>query len=361
MILTILIAFISIIGLLVLHEFGHFIVAKKFGVKVEEFGVGYPPRLFGKKFGETLYSLNLIPFGAFVRMPGEIEKNSDSGSFSAQPVWKRVLIAFSGVLSFWLMSVVLFSIVFNLGTPVSISDEENSNLIEPKVQIVGISPDSPAQIAGIKVGDTIKQFSPAESGIQFPINKVKEVHELTEKDKGQEVIFTIERGKEIFTASLVPRVSPPIGEGALGIALIRTAIKSYPWWKSPLQGIGATFNTTSMIIQGYGQAIKNVIFGKPTGVELIGPVGVVNLLAQASQLGINYFLQFIGIIAIYIALFNILPIPSVDGGKILFLGIEAIRKKPVSEKIEQNITTFFFGLLILLMIFVTIKDITRLF
>jgi len=375
MFLTILIAFISLIGLITLHEFGHFVLAKKFGIKVEEFGIGYPPRLFGKKIGETIYSINLLPFGAFVRFPGEIGKREDKQSFSAQPVSKRALVAFGGVLSFWIISAILFSIVMGIGAPTAISDEENHNLIEPKVQIAVVAFNSPAQVAGIKPGDTIKQFSifnypskarvgdegEAFSDLQFSINKVKEVQELTEKYKGEEIILTIERGKEVFDVKLVPRVLPPVGEGAMGVALVRTAIKSYPWWISPWQGILRTFNLTGAIVQGYGQAIKNVISGKPSGVELVGPVGVIHLFTQVSQLGVNYFLQFIGMIAIYIALFNILPIPAVDGGKLLFLGIEFARKKPVSEKIEQNVTALCFSLLIILMIFITIKDIAKLF
>jgi len=128
---------------------------------------------------------------------------------------------------------------------------------------------------------------------------------------------------------------------------------------APWQGIVATVNMTGAVIQGYGQAIKNIIENKPSGVELMGPVGIFHLFTQVSKLGVSYFLQFIGMIAIYIAIFNILPIPAVDGGKLLFLGIEAVRKKPVSQKIEQNITVAFFMILIALMVLVTIKDITK--
>jgi regulator of sigma E protease len=364
MVFTVFIVFISLIGLIVLHEFGHFILAKFFGVKVEEFGVGYPPRLTGKRFGETLYSLNLLPFGAFVKIEGEIGKSDNQRSFSAQSIWKRALIVLGGVLSFWLISALLFSIVFSLGTRMAVDDNEN-NLNDPKVQIAQIAPNSPAQMAGLKPGDTIKEFS--IFNFQFSIFKVKELQELIEKYKGQEITLTIERRPteggypEVFNVSLVPRVSPPAGEGAMGVALVRTAIKSYPWWESPWQGILATLNMTGDIIQGYGLAIKNVISGGPSGVEMMGPVGVFHLFYKSSQLGINYFLQFLGMIAIYLAIFNILPIPAVDGGKLLFLGIEAIRKKPISEKVEQNVTGAFFLLLILLMILVTIKDISRLF
>ena len=355
-----LIAFLSLIGLIILHEFGHFILAKRFGVKVEEFGIFLPPRLIGKKIGETIYSLNLLPFGAFVKLYGEVDQEEkEYWSFTQKPIWQRVLIVIGGVVSFWIISAILLSIVMGLGAPTAISDEENENLVDPKVQIAAVAPNSPAEIAGIKPGDTIRKFS--IFNFQFSIDKVKEVQELTEKYKGEEVILTIERGKEIFEVSLVPRVSPSKGEGAMGVALVRTAIKSYPWYQAPIQGIIATGNLTMAVIKGWAQALFLAIKGEPTGVQLMGPVGILGLFAQVGQLGINYFLQFIAIISIYIALFNILPIPALDGGKLVFLGIEAVRKRPVSTKTEQQITTVFFALLIALTIWVTIKDIVRLF
>lgn len=359
MVLTILIAFIGLVGLLVLHEFGHFILAKKFGVRVDEFGIGYPPRIFGKKIGETIYSLNLLPFGAFVKLPGETEKTDDPHGFSRQAIWKRALIVFGGVLSFWLIAVIIFSITSGLGTPVAIGDDAAGNLVDPKVQIVAVLADSPAKMAGLTAGDSIKQLT--VNGQQSAINKVKELQDLTEQYKGREIILTVERGKEVFDVSLIPRVSPPSGEGPIGVSLVRTAVKSYPWYLTPWQGILTTFNMTGAVIEGYGQAIKNLIAGKPTGVEMVGPVGVFHLLTQVSRLGLSYFLQFIGMIAIYIAIFNILPIPAVDGGRLLFLGMEAVRRKPISEKVEQKVTVAFFGLLLMLMVWVTIKDVSKLF
>ncbi|MDP2864125.1 MAG: M50 family metallopeptidase [bacterium] len=371
MVFTTIIAFVSLIGLMILHEFGHFVVAKRFGVKVEEFGIGYPPRIFGKKFGETIYSLNLLPFGAFVKIYGEENKIEHERSFSQKPIWQRVLIVLGGVVSFWIISVILLSIVMGLGTPTIISDEENGELVNPRVQIAAVAPGSPAEKAELEAGDTIKkiiinpeQILPELYGTgsqQLTINTVKEVQEFTNLYRGKEVTLTIERGKEVFETSLVPRVSPPDGEGAMGVALVRTAIKSYPWYEAPFRGILTTGNLTVAVIQGWAQALGNLIKRLPTGVQLMGPVGIFSLFAQAGQLGVIYFLQFIAIISIYIALFNILPIPALDGGKLLFLGIEAVRRKPVSQKIEQNITVAFFMILIALMVLVTIKDVVRLF
>ncbi len=350
MLFIILIAFVSLIGLLVIHEFGHFILAKKFGVKVEEFGVGLPPRIFGKKIGETIYSVNLLPFGAFVKICGEDESVDDAASFRKKPFWQRALILLGGVLSFWLVAAILLGVVMGLGVPNVIDDEANGNLINPKVQIAAIAPDSPAEKAGLKVGDTIKQF-----------NKIKEVQEFTNLHKGEEIILTIERGKEILEFSLVPRILPPEGEGAMGVALVRTAIKKYAWYQAPVRGLSSTGYLTVAIVKGWVQALGKLARGVPTGVQLMGPVGIFSLFTQVSQLGIVYFLQFIAIIAVHLALLNVLPIPALDGGKLLFLTIERIRGRPINEKIERKITVFFFTLLIVLIIWITIKDIMRIF
>ncbi len=359
MFLQIVIAFISIVSLVSLHELGHFLVAKKFGVRVEELGIGYPPRIFGKKIGETIYSINLIPFGAFVRLPGEIEESKDPRSFSQQSLGRRALITLGGVIAFWVIAVVLLSSLSFLGTPTVVGDEDSSFLIDPKVQIVDVSQDSPAQLAGLEVGDVIRKMSFGEE--LSSILTIREIQGFTNTHLEEKITLTIERGGEVLSIPLIPRANPPSGEGAMGVALVRTAIKKYPWYLAPWQGILATGNLTLNIVRGYITAIVNVFKRVPTGIQMVGPIGVSRMLAQAQQMGVNYFISFLSMIAIYLAVFNILPIPPFDGGKLLFLGIEAIRKKPVSVKIEQNITASLFVLLLILMVWVTINDIRAIF
>ncbi len=364
MFFEIIIAIIALLLLVVLHELGHFALAKKFGVKVEEFGVGLPPRIFGKKIGETIYSLNLIPFGAFVRLFGEQENISEPRSFNSKPIWQRALIVLGGVLMFWIVAWILLSITMCLGTPTVISDDMNENLINPKIQIVAVAPNSPASNADIKPGDSIKEISVFEPEFKiYEINKVKDIQELTEVYKGQEIILSIERGDKIFETKLIPRISPPQGEGAIGVGLARTAIVSYPLHQAIIQGGIETYNFTKATIQGWGIVFSSLFNhkGMPAGVQLMGPIGVFDLFAQMTSLGFVYFLRFTALISVFLALFNILPIPALDGGKLVFLGIEAIRKKPISQEVEQKITGFFFFLLIFLMIIVTFKDIQRLF
>lgn len=366
MILTILIVIFSLLALIIIHELGHFVIAKKFGVKVEEFGIGFPPRLFGKKIGETLYSLNLLPFGAFVKIHGEDyisspEKIDEKRSFRGKPIWQRALIVLGGVLSFWLISVILFIFTFWLGTEQTISDEDNHSLINPKVRIIAVAKNSPAQMANLKPGDAVLEFTAEDQ--QFKINKVKELQELTEIYKGREIKLTIERGKEIFEVRLTPRASPPEGEGPMGVALARTVLKSYPLETALVQGIKFSFNLTKAIILGLTETLKSVLTGKelPAEVQVIGPVGIGSLMTQAFHLGTSYFLQFIALISLYLALFNILPIPAVDGGKLLFLGIEKIRGRALNQKIEHSLNAIFLILLVILMIWVTIQDIIRIF
>ena len=356
MVLTIVVAFISLMGLIVLHELGHFICAKKFGVEVEEFGVGLPPRLFGKKFGKTIYSLNLLPFGAFVKVKGEEGGIEDYRSFVGKPIWQRVLIVLGGVISFWVIAAILLSIVAGVwGLPTAVSDEENHNLINPRVQIVGVVSHSPAEEAGLEIGDTMVGFS-----------KTKGFQEFIEEHKGEEVTLTVKRGEEVFEKEIIPRVSPPEGEGAIGVVLTRVALKPYTWYRAPLQGVITTGLFTKNIVKGWLVGLKSVtgIEKPPEGMkmEMMGPLGIFDLLREYFALGVNYFLFLVALISVALALANILPIPALDGGKLLFLAIEAVRGKPVNQKIEQNLTSFFFVLLIILMIFVTVKfDIPRIF
>ncbi|GAG97536.1 unnamed protein product, partial [marine sediment metagenome] len=153
-------------------------MAKKFGVRVEEFGLGFPPRLFGKKFGETLYSINLLPFGGFVKIYGQEESVDNPRSFSTKPIYQRALIVLGGVISFWIIAAILLSIVMAIGVPTMIEDEENHNLINPKVQITAIVPDSPAEKAELKIGDVIRKLKFQDE--QLRIDKVGQVQEFTQ-------------------------------------------------------------------------------------------------------------------------------------------------------------------------------------
>ena len=377
MFLTILIVFFSLIGLLVLHELGHFIVAKKFGVPVEEFGIGYPPRIFGKKIGQTIYSINLLPFGAFVRIKGEEGRTEieDEKAFYNKPIFQRVLIILGGVISFWIIAFLIFSfLAFSFGIP-SIAENNSAINSSAQVQIIGISQDSPADIVDIEAGDIILDISltqiPLKAGLDEQenqnltvktISSVEQVQKFIQENKGQKIVLTLKRGADIFEKELLPRVSPPEGEGAMGVALVATVLKRYPLHQAFWQGALITYRQTITIPTALFDALKRKAQGeKVEDLQFVGPIGIGQIMGQALNAGAGNFLILVAMISIWLAIFNLLPIPALDGGKLLFLAIEKVKGRPVNQKIEQNITVFFFLALIALMIFVTIKDIVRLF
>ena len=362
--MTLIIVLASFLALIILHELGHYLFAKKFGVKVEEFGIGLPPRLIGKKFGETIYSINLLPVGAFVRLEGEEKVVPGPRSFSAKPIWQRMVIVAAGVVAFWLVAVLIFTgLGMTSGIPTGIGDEETQGITNPKVQILAVAKDSPANQAGIELGDNILKMEERNSGVFIEPTKVGEIQSFTDSIKGEEIILTFQRGAEIQQVTLTPRIDPPSGEGAMGVALVRTAFVKYTWWEAPFQAVLRTGKLTFEIVKNLAGLVINLVSGKgvPAGVEFMGPVGIVHLLTSSLSLGIAHFLSFFAVLAVYLAIFNALPIPVVDGGKLLFLGIEAIRKKPVSEVWERRVGAVVFALLITMMIWVTIKDVIRIF
>lgn len=352
MFFTILIIFFCLIGLMVLHELGHFLIAKKFGVDVEEFGIGYPPRIFGKKFRGTIYSLNLLPFGAFVKITGEEGGVESSKSFSEKPIWQRSLIIFGGVGFFWIIAIVILtSVAFFWGIPTSVADDWEG-IPKTEVVITQTFDDFPAQLAGMEMGDKIIDF-----------NRMDEFQEFIKENKEKEITLNIKRGEKILDINLIPVASDlNEDEGVIGVALARVADIKYPWYSAPIQGVSITAKQTITIPIMLGTFLKNAIQGKETpGAKLVGPIGIGRMMTDALDQGIVNFLMFLSMLSILLAVFNILPIPALDGGKLLFLAIEKVKGKPVNPKTEQKITLVFFSLLLGLMLFVTVKDIIGLF
>jgi regulator of sigma E protease len=362
--LTIIVAVISLSILVITHELGHFLTAKFFGIRVDEFGIGYPPKLIGKKFKGTLYSLNLIPFGAFVRIYGHEERTDGPQSFSSKPIWQRMLVVLGGVISFWIISIIVMTMVALIGQPIGIEDTENVGYRDIKVQISGISVNSPAEKSGFAVGDTVVKFQD-EKGDQYMISTVGMLQDLIKGNKGKPVEIYVKRGKEDLKLTTTPRTENEDKKGLLGVNLARTGIKSFPWYEAPIKGVESTWAMTEITIDGWKSIFASLFSGKgmPAGAEMRGVVGIMDLSVQAGQMGTSYFMQFMAYISVSLALVNVLPIPALDGGWFVMLVIEAIRKKPLGKKgesIQRGITTFFFLLLISLMLFITIKDIMRL-
>lgn len=370
MILTIIV-FVIILGLLIfVHELGHFITARKMNVRVEEFGFGFPPRAFGiykskdgkwkKVFGNkelekdqnTVYSLNWLPIGGFVKIFGEEgEGEKDPNSFSSKSVWARSLILSAGVFMNFVLAMILLTIGFKIGLPQAV--EEGDSARNLKIQIAQVSKDSPADSSGLNIGDQIVSID-GENFIE-----IEDLQEKIKSESGKEINLEIKRGNEDLDIKATPRENPPEDEGALGIALVKTGIVSYPLFQSIWMGITTTFTILIAILVAFYDIIHNLIVQKPISAEFAGPVGIAVLTGQVTRMGFVYILQFAAVLSINLGILNILPFPALDGGRILFLIIEKIRGRKVSQKIENTVHTAGFFLLILLLAVVTFKDIFK--
>jgi len=261
--------FIGILSLLVLvHEFGHFFVAKRAGMKVEEFGLGLPPRAWGVKIGETLYSINWLPFGGFVKILGESgDDRKNPRSFSAKPFWKRFLVLFAGVSMNFLLASYLLMLGFTSGLPAVVTTEdiiENrvGNFTDLKVQIMSVAPGSPAEEAGLALGDTIRELNYFEDGILkvFPISFSDRLAELIEAKRGEEIVLVVARGVDTFDITVVPRITPPEGEGAIGISMAQTVILIYPFYEAIWRGFAETVKITGFIVVSFANIIRDLNF-----------------------------------------------------------------------------------------------------
>ncbi|MCX6766263.1 MAG: RIP metalloprotease RseP [Candidatus Moranbacteria bacterium] len=370
--------FIIILGLLVfVHELGHFLVARRNGVMAEEFGFGFPPRIFGlfkTKNGkrklvwgskevvstDTIYSVNWIPLGGFVKIMGEDgEEKRDPKSFASKSAFTRTRILAAGVAMNFLLAAVLLSIGYFVGIPQAVDDTVAGNLKNEKIQIIETIPGTPASQMGIQVGDQI--VGAVEENDQVArFNTIEDVQNYINAKKGQEIRLDVKRGNETLDLTGTPRTDFPASEGALGISLVKTAIVSYPWYESIWRGVQTTVDLAGMIIVAFGNLLWKLITGHSVGMDVSGPVGIAVFTGQVAKLGFIYILQFTALLSVNLAIINILPIPALDGGRILFIIIEKLKGKPVSQKFEARAHNIGFALLITLMVAVTFRDVARL-
>lgn len=373
--ITTIIIFIVILGLLVfVHELGHFWTARKFGVRAEEFGFGFPPRLAGyykttagkwrlvwggrevEDAADTVYSLNWLPLGGFVRIKGEQGDNKEAAdSFSAQAIWKRIVILSAGVTMNIITAAVLLSTALWLGIPQIIDDVPVGAQMEDRmIQVVEVLSGSAAQQAGITPGDVIISIN----GTSFETYEA--LQEYTAARAGEELTYELRRGSEAVNAQAIPGVLEGTDRAGIGIAVAETAIVSYPWYWAIIEGIIRTGQLLLFIVVAFWGIIVSLVTGGGVGTEIAGPVGIANMTGQVAQLGIAYLLQFTALLSLNLAIVNILPFPALDGGRIVFLSIEKLRGRPVPEKYEAIVHQTGFILLMLLVVLVTYRDIAQL-
>ena len=324
--------FIGLIAVLIVgHEFGHFLLAKLFKLRVDEFAFGFPPRLISKRVRETKYSLNLIPLGGFVKIYGE---TADAGkehiqrSFYHQAAWKRFLVIFAGVVMNFLIGWAAFSAIFISGVP-------------HKVYIDEVAPGSPAEAAGFKPGEELRGFETPESFSQF----VKD-------NAGKEIL--------INDKQVTPRVNPPLGEGALGVAVSDAYVAPRGFFASVRDGFFRTVETLGSILVGLGRIIMSLFSGGDLASQVSGPVGIFKVVGGAADLGFIYILNLLGLLSLNLAVFNLLPVPALDGGRLLFIGLEKLLGRRLNPMHENVANLIGFALLMLLAVTVTINDVLKL-
>lgn len=358
--MTILIFLIVLSVLVLAHEWGHFVTAKRAGAKVEEFGFGFPPKVFSLTRNGTVFSFNLIPFGGFVKIFGESgEHRNEPGSFGSLKIIPRAKILVAGVTMNVILAFALLSAVNLMGRPV-IVDESNAGLASNvKIKILDVAADSPAELAGLKTGDAIIGATVGGSLRQF--QDVSEFKNFIESAAGGEVLLNMERGGNLFSVKITPRTNPPAEEGALGVALAKVGLVKPPWYLFLWNGLKDTAAMIAVIASALFLFFKTLILeGRLMG-EVAGPVGIAALTGEAYTLGWAYLLNLVAILSVNLAILNILPFPALDGGRLLFLAVEKIKGSPVSHKIENAVNAAGFVLLLALMAFVTWKDIVKFF
>jgi regulator of sigma E protease len=342
MLAVILIGLAALSVLLLTHELGHFFTAKATGVKVEEFGIGFPPRLFGVRRGETLYSLNAIPFGGFNKMAGEEDPGVPRG-LASKGIGTRLLVLSAGSLMNILLAFLLFSIIFMVPTNVEVG----------QVVVTEVAPDSPASLAGIEAGDVISSID------DKPVHNISDLHREVLPSLGKKTTLVLSNAttREV---ELVPRWNPPEGQGAIGITVElknSTVVRqSYPFWEAIPKGMGEFADTLVV----YKNGIMSVFTGV-SAAEFVGPVGLVQLTGEvAVKAGIRQLLEAAGLISFLLGIFNLFPLPAIDGGRITFVLLEWVRRgRRISPKTEGLVHAIGFFLLIAVLLVVTYQDIVR--
>jgi regulator of sigma E protease len=354
--ITTVLTFILVIGLLIfVHELGHFIAAKRAGIRVEEFGFGFPPRMFGIVRGDTEYTLNWIPLGGFVRIKGESgDHKDDKDSYAAKKPARRALILTAGVLMNLLLAWVLLSIGYVIGLPQVAEDLSGlARVRDPKLQVMQMLPSSPAEVAGFEVGDAVI----AMDGTM--IDSVEQFREYTSTHAGQPMALTVDRAGQLVTYEVTPTALEGLDRAGIGVAIVRTGMVSYPVWFAPLQGLYATYGITTQIVSAFAGLVRDLFTAREVTVEFSGPIGIAVITGEVAALGFRHLLQFTALLSVNLAVINILPIPALDGGRLAFLLVEWLRGKAVSRNVEALAHNFGFSLLLLLIVVITYRDFVR--
>ena len=367
--MTIFLFILVLVALIVVHEFGHFVVAKLSGMRVDEFGVGYPPRIWAFKKGETEYSFNWIPFGGFVKIFGEDEGSSEMGdskesdrAFARRPRILQALTLVAGIAMNLFFAYVLISLVLYIGTPRALTSEEALQAPDASVVVASVLPDSPASVAGFKPGDSIVKISNEEEATftGYDTNDFTDFIARSESDKP--LTFSVIRDAKEITITASPHAGAIVSEPkrpALGVSVATVGTIPVSLMQAPIEGATLTWELTKETGKGLIKFFSSIFMFTANLSEVSGPVGIAGAVGTAYSQGFAQLMTITALISINLALINLLPIPALDGGRLFFVIIESITRRPIKPVVARTVNAVGFGLLLLLMLVITAHDIFK--
>lgn len=363
--MSIIVFILVLIALILVHEFGHFLAAKWSGMRVDEFGIGYPPKAWGKKIGETEYTFNWLPFGGFVKIFGEDPEPGQPAaprSFTSKPRPIQALVLFAGIAMNLVFAWVLISGTLALGTQRALTSEEAAKTPDAVLAVAGVLPGSPAAEAGLAPGDTILSIEGA-GGSYTGVDADLFTAFVGEHEAGLPLTLSVKNlngeARTVVAASREGVVAADPSRAALGVSVAPVGTAKVVWWKAPIEGAVLTWEITKEIAIALLAFFGGLFTLTADLSQVAGPVGIAGAVGDASASGLTALMTITALISINLALINLLPIPALDGGRLLFVAIESVIRKPLNPVFANGVNAIGFALLVLLMLVVTASDIFK--